>query len=81
MYQSWIKRIAQAVADQIEGKHGEHDGKPGIENKMGSGENLITFRAKHGAPFRRGRLCPETQKGECGRIQNSGGDAESPLYD
>ena len=56
MYQSWVKRIAQPVANQVEGKYGQHDGKPGIEHKMRSCEYLVMFRANHGAPFRRGWL-------------------------
>ena len=49
MYQARIKRIAQTVPDQIKGKHSEHDRKPRIEHKVRSSENLIAFRAKHGA--------------------------------
>ena len=81
MHESWVERITQPIADQVEGKHGEHDGKPGVEHKMWSSEYLITFRAKHGAPFRCGGLCAKAEKGKRGGIQNSGSDAKGALHD
>src|SRR5688572_3824444 len=70
MSQSWVQGVAQAIADQIEGKYREHDGKARVEHKMWCGEDLVAFRSQHGSPFRCGRLRAKADKGKRSRVEN-----------
>src|SRR6267143_1133739 len=65
--QARIKGIAQPVAEEIDGKHGQHDGEPGEGGEPPGGGEVVPPIRQHPAPGGRGRLDPEPEEGE-GRL-------------
>jgi hypothetical protein len=54
--QPGVECIAQAVTEQVESQHREHDGKAGVEDQVWSGKDLVALCTEHGTPLRRWRL-------------------------
>ena len=56
---TWIERIAQAVAQQVERQHGEHDGDAGEEHEARRVEYAVALVTQHQPPFSGRRLRAE----------------------
>src|SRR5690606_35820906 len=76
MYQAWVKRIAQAVAEEVEGENGDRDGDARGKDEMRGAEKLVAFAAEHTAPFGNRLLSAEADEGERGRFQNRTGNTQ-----
>src|SRR6516162_5254547 len=57
-----IERVAQAVADQVEGKNGKKNCKPRPNRHPGRIDEETLGGIEHAAPRRRGRLLTKAQK-------------------
>ena len=54
-----VKRIAQTVAQKVEGKHREEDRNHGKDRRVRRGEQVSAGFVKHCTPFRHRRLSAE----------------------
>ena len=43
IYQSWVERIAQSIADQVKTQDGEHDGNARYEYKVWRVKDAVAF--------------------------------------
>jgi len=78
--QARVERVAQAVAEQVEGQHGNHNRQAGIKDEVRRTENLVALRAEHRAPFGRRRLGAQAEEGKRGGVEDGGGNAERALH-
>src|SRR5436853_283437 len=62
-----IERIAQPVAEKIDGQHGQHDREPGEGGEPPRGGEVVPSIREHPAPGGRGRLHAEPEEGQ-GRL-------------
>src|SRR5262245_47501854 len=75
-----VQRIAQPIAQQIEGEHSQDQGNAGKEDQMGGSEHLVAFLADHRTPFWSGRLRSQSQKGERSGIEDGGGHPQGARH-
>src|SRR5579885_1504861 len=59
-----VQRVAQAVAEQVEAEHRQHDGQAGEEHKPGRAAIVALSFVDHPAPGGRGRLDADAQEAE-----------------
>ncbi|KMS64599.1 hypothetical protein BVRB_018640, partial [Beta vulgaris subsp. vulgaris] len=76
-----VERIAQPVAEQVEGQHRHQDGETGESHDPIGAVDILPRIGQHGAPFRSRRLGAEAEEAERRRIQHRRGDAEGRLHD
>src|SRR5258707_2167487 len=76
-----IERIAQSVAQKVEGQHGQEDRQARKRDDPPSPQHEFARVRQHGSPLRQGRLRTETEKAERGRVHDRGRNAERRLYD
>src|SRR4029077_17627507 len=57
-----IEEVAQCVADDVEGEHGQHDRDPGERRDPGATLDVLTALAEDVAPARRGRWDAEAEE-------------------
>src|SRR5580698_3353897 len=71
-----ISRFAQAVADGIDGDHGEDDGESGKDRQPPEGAHLIRAVLHDVPPTRERRLHADAEEGEAGLEEHDLADAE-----
>src|SRR5512132_80724 len=77
-----IERLAQAVADQVEPEHREHDRDPGNDREPRRRLQIVVDVAEHRPPLRRRRvLRPEPEEAEARDIDDRGRHRQRPLHD
>src|SRR5215468_1808434 len=76
-----IECVAQSVAHQIEGKHGDQDGEPRECDHPWGPLNELQRSRKHRAPLGRGRLRAQTEKTKGSGVQDRTGETEGCLHD
>ena len=70
-----IERVAQAVAEKIEGEHREEDGDDGEDRRMRRRHEVGAGLVEHRAPFGHRRLRAESEEGERRRRDDRSTDA------
>src|SRR5262249_47303635 len=75
-----IERVAQAVADQVEGKNSKKNCKPRPNRHPGRIDEETLGGIEHAAPRRRGRLLAKAQKRQRRFGDDGGGDRERRLH-
>src|SRR5437588_8917565 len=80
---SRVEVFAQAVAEEVEGEHGERNGEARREHGVGGAHERreVARLVEHHAPRGRGRRHAQTQKRERRLRQNSARHAEARLHD
>lgn len=53
---AWVKRVTQAIPQQVEAQHREHDGDAGEEDQVRSVEDAVALFTEHQSPFGSGWL-------------------------
>src|SRR5207237_86374 len=74
--QLWIEHVTDAVAEEVEAKHGEENCRARSDDQPWVYFEVSAARAEHRAPRRRWWLYAQPQKGQCGLIENGEGNAE-----
>ncbi len=80
-FEARVERVPQAVSEEVEGEHGQGDGKPREKDEVRRAEKLIALPTKHRPPFRGRGLRAEAEEGERRRIQDGCGDAQRSRND
>lgn len=75
-----IEKVAQAVAQQVEGQRGEAQGQTGEGGRPPGLLQVILRVGDHGAPLRRGRLHSQAQEAEAGGGQDGVAHVEAGLH-
>src|SRR6202171_4177113 len=70
LIQARVERVAQAVADEVEGKHRGEDGEPRDGGQGGGGEAVVAGLAEHLAPLGCRKLDAQAEKAEAGGEQD-----------
>src|SRR5215510_8650559 len=81
IYQSWVKRVTQSIANQIECQYREHDHNTWHKDEVRSIKNTVTFLAQHQSPLRCWRCCTKPKEGKSRGIENRRCDYQSCLDD
>src|SRR5437773_2061939 len=68
--ETWIERVAQAVAEQVEAEDGERQANAWEEDEGGGALEVVVLAAGQLAPLRRGNLSGEPQEGHRGDLEN-----------
>src|SRR5690606_37024880 len=76
-----IERIAQAIADEVDGENRDEDAKAGEGHDPWRLEDEFAGSGEHGAPFRRRGLCAHAEEAERCRVENGVGKAQRCLND
>src|SRR5262249_44567373 len=74
-----VEDVAQAVADQVEREHGDHDGDPGEHGDPRRRLEIRPSLIQHVAPRGRGRLSREAEVGKRGLDQDRLGQGHGAL--
>src|SRR3989442_16040129 len=61
-----IEQVAEGVAHQVEGQHGQHDGEPGERGDPRAALDVLAALAQDVTPARRGRWDAEPEEGQAG---------------
>src|SRR6478736_6853322 len=77
---AWIERVAQAVADQVEGENSKKNCKPRPNRHPGRIDEETLGGVEHATPRRRGRLLTKAQKRQRRFGDDGGGDRECRLH-
>src|ERR1700716_812486 len=67
-----IERVAQSVAQKVEGQHGHEDRQARKRDDPPGPQHEFARVGQHGSPFRQRRLRTETEKAKGGRVQDRG---------
>ena len=81
LLQLGVERVAQAVAEQVEGQHGDQDGEAREGHHPPGAQHELARVGQHRAPFRRRRLGAEAEEAQCRGVEDRGGEAERRLHD
>src|SRR5690606_9262545 len=76
-----VQRIAQAIAHEVDGEHGDENGQSGEGDNPPSAQDELTGLRQHRAPFRRRRLRTHAEEAERGRVQNCIRERQCRLHD
>src|ERR687888_1693216 len=77
-----VERLAQAVADQVEPEHGDHDRDPRHDGQERRRLEVVVHVGEHRPPLRRGRvLRAEAEEAEPGDVDDRRGHRERALDD
>src|SRR6185503_14087718 len=71
-----IERVAQPVAEQVEGEHRDQDDEAGEGDHPPGAQHEFARIGEHGPPFRRGRLGAEAEETERRGVEDGGRDSE-----
>src|SRR6266403_4610834 len=74
--QARIEEIAQGVAHDVEGEHGQHDRQPGEGRDPRAALDVLPALAEDVAPARRGRGDAEAEERQTRLRADGGGDVE-----
>src|SRR5205823_694170 len=75
-----VEGVAEAVADEVEGRDGEQDGEAGKERQPGLRADVLAPVADEHAPFGRGNLRAETDKGKTRGGEDRAAHIETGLH-
>src|ERR1035437_7601281 len=75
-----IQRIAQAVAQQIEGQHGKKNRQTGKQRHMRCVDHVGARLVEHGAPFGCRRLRPHAEETQTGCRDDRGSQAHAEVH-
>ena len=73
--------VPQAVGDQVERQHGQHDGQPGKDERPRSSVDELETLLEHAAPARCRRLFADTEEAEARLGQECEAEGERELND
>src|SRR5690606_8574404 len=76
-----VERIAQPVADEVDGQHRDQDRKSREGHHPPGTQDELPRLGQHRSPFRGWRLRPEAQEAEGGGVEDGGREAQRRLYD
>src|SRR5690606_6767119 len=69
-----VKRIAQTVANQVDGENSNQDSKAGESNDPPGTQDELTRFGKHRAPFWRWRLRAHAKKAQSRNVEDGVGE-------
>ena len=75
-----IELVTQAVADEVEGQDGQHDGDGRKDDHVGRVKEMRARVIQHHAPAGHGRRHTQAEKAECGFRQNGSSHADGGLH-
>src|ERR1051326_9129720 len=74
--QSGVQRVAQPIAQDVQGEYGEHNRPSGKCGDPPLLAQVLSAFAQHATPFGCRRLTPQTEETQCGGYQYGGSDAQ-----
>ena len=76
-----IEGVAQAVAHEVDGEHGDQDGEAGEGDHPPGAQDELARVGQHGAPFGRRRLGAQAEEAQRRGVEDGVGEAQGGLHD